>query len=190
MLEKLIFGFIVVFVTFCFGFLMGGLSMAFPFIEKAFWEAKITDYFSLLLTLVVGGGAAYLVSHTIEKNNHDAIVIDSLIDKLELELSKLQEYTILFLENKSGKNFVQQEDLSQITFAFKTISSMLTVVENATNNKEKRTRELFDALKASITDKNFTLAMRPFSLIQQKKIQDLFLQFKIQLYNVKISSFK
>ena len=190
MLKKFIFQSILCFVTFSLGFLLGGVALVFPFIEKAFWEAKITDYFSLLVTLVVGGGAAYLVSHTIEKSNHDATVIDSLIDRIELELVKLQEFTTSFIHKKAGKVKIQQEELSRITFSLKKISSMLTVVEIATTNKEPRTRELYDALKKSITDQNFTLKLCPFNEAQKNRIQDLFLQFTIQLYNIKILSFK
>lgn len=191
MLDKLIFRIIVIFVTFCLGFLMGGLFIVFPFIEKAFWEAKITDYFSLIFTLLVGGGAAYFISHSIEKNNHDAAVIDTLVDKVESELNILEKNLTSFIEKKSLRAYsLNKNDLSQITLSFKIISSILTVIETAVKNKDSRTRELYNALKQSITDDNFTLKPHPFSEIQQKKIQDLFLRFKIQLYNIKISSFK
>ena len=189
MLKTIIFQTILFILIFCFGFLIGGVCLVFPFIEKAFFEAKITDYFSLIFTLLVGGGAAYFVGHSIQKSNHDATIIDSLVDKIEKELASLESFTSTLIEKKAVAAPVQKEDLTKITLSFKTISSLLTVVEKTIKKKEQRTRELFDSLKVAITDENFTLEQAPYTELQKTMIQDLFLQFTIQLCNVKVSSY-
>ena len=179
-------------VSFSIGFLIGGLALVFPFIEKAFWEAKITDYFSLVLTVCVGGGAAYFISHSIEKNNHDVSVLDSLLGKIEFEYELLYTHTKYFIDKKNNTtDSPVQNDLTRINFSLKKISQMLSILEEIKRYPfPSQLRETFSSLKMNITDKNFNLIqLDPYNDEQINKIDNACIQFLMQLHRAKTISF-
>lgn len=179
-------------IFFSIGFLAGGLSLVFPFIEKAFWEAKITDYFSLIFTVCVGGGAAYFISHSIEKNNHDIGVLDSLLGKVESEYELLYSYTKSFIDKKNSQSDSPvQNDLTKINFSLKKTSQMLSILEEIKQYPfPSQLRESFSSLKMNITDENYNLLPdTPYTGAQINKIDNACIQFLMQLHKAKTVSF-
>lgn len=184
--------FLLCVIVFSIGFLAGGLALVSPFIEKAFWDAKITDYFSLVFTVCVGGGAAYFISHSIEKNNHDVGVLDSLLGKIESEYESLYSYTKSFIDKKNSQtDSPVQNDLTRINFSFKKISQMLSILEEMKQYPfPSQLRETFSSLKMNITDENFTLVqLIPYPDEQTNKIDNACIQFLMQIHRAKTISF-
>lgn len=191
-IKRFILIFLLCVIFFSIGFLAGGLALVFPFIEKAFWDAKITDYFSLVFTVCVGGGAAYFISHSIEKNNHDVGVLDSLLGKIELEYDLLYSYTKDFIDKKnSSTNPPAQKDLTKINFSLKKISQMLSILEEMKQYSfPSKLRESFSSLKMNITDENFNLVLlTPYTDGQINRIDSACIQFLMQIHRAKTISF-
>lgn len=191
-IKRFILIFLLCVIFFSIGFLAGGLALVFPFIEKAFWDAKITDYFSLVFTVCVGGGAAYFINHSIEKNNHDVGVLDSLLGKIELEYDLLYSYTKDFIDKKNSSiNPPTQNDLTKINFSLKKTSQMLSILEEMKQYPfPPQLREAFSSLKMNITDENFNLAqLAPYPDDQANKIDNACIQFLMQIHRAKTISF-
>lgn len=172
------------------GFLCGGLSLGFPVFEKAFFESKITDYASVIVTLVVGVFATFFINKSIEKSSHNISVVERIVTSIESELETLYKNVNAFINSKNEATPPTESEKTNILFLFKRISSLLTVLEGTHPCKDNvNLRDSYQNFKIATTDENFTVNSTRYEKEQLLLIENSFLIFSTNLLRTRAAAY-
>ncbi len=173
------------------GFLCGGLFIVFPSVERSFLEAKVTDYASIITTIMVGIGATYYINRAIGKNAHVAAVVEKLADKIEINLEELHLLVADYITD--DRQFDRISMKNEILLSFKKISNACSCLEenmHFSNVLGGELRGAFIEYKKSVTDNPFGINGELYAENLKQQIEEALFRVELLLSKIKFAAYR